>query len=138
MMVVDEDLALITGCRSCTGTHLQSVLSLGETPLANSLLDSEEAASQIRRFPLDMVRCLQCHLVQLRQVVSPERLLISREVGMVVAQLGLSMGVIAHNIYSVIVLMSVATTLVAPPLLKLAYKDLIHAAQPEEEMYRLG
>lgn len=43
------------------------------------------------------------------------------EVGMVVAQIGLTMGVISPNIYGVVVFMAVATTLVAPPLLKLAY-----------------
>ncbi len=44
------------------------------------------------------------------------------EVGMVVAQLGLSLGVIGENIYAVVVFMSVATTLVAPPLLKLTFR----------------
>jgi Na+:H+ antiporter len=47
------------------------------------------------------------------------------EVGMVVAQLGLSLGVIAENIYAVVVFMSIATTLIAPPLLKLTYRPLI-------------
>jgi Kef-type K+ transport system membrane component KefB len=44
------------------------------------------------------------------------------EVGMVVAQIGLNMGVIAHSVYGTIVFMSVATTLAAPPLLKLAFR----------------
>ncbi len=44
------------------------------------------------------------------------------EVGMVVAQIGLNMGVMAHSVYGTIVFMSVATTLVAPPLLKLAFR----------------
>jgi Kef-type K+ transport system membrane component KefB len=43
------------------------------------------------------------------------------EVGMVVAQIGLNLGVIGHNIYGAIVFMSVATTLIAPPLLKVAF-----------------
>jgi Kef-type K+ transport system membrane component KefB len=43
------------------------------------------------------------------------------EVGMVVAQIGLTMGVISQNIYGVVVFMAVATTLVAPPLLKIAF-----------------
>jgi len=46
------------------------------------------------------------------------------EVGMVVAQIGLGMGVIAQSVYGTIVFMSIATTLVAPPLLKWAYKDV--------------
>jgi Kef-type K+ transport system membrane component KefB len=44
------------------------------------------------------------------------------EVGMVVAQLGLKMGVVAHNVYGVIVFMSVMTTVIAPPLLKLTFR----------------
>ena len=43
------------------------------------------------------------------------------EVGMVVAQLGLGMGAISPMIYSVVVFMSVATTMIAPPLIKLAF-----------------
>lgn len=44
------------------------------------------------------------------------------EVGMVVAQIGLGMGVISQSIYGVAVFMAVVTTMVAPPLLKWAYK----------------
>jgi len=43
------------------------------------------------------------------------------EVGMVVAQIGLGLGVISENIYGVVVFMAVATTLVAPPLIKIAF-----------------
>ena len=64
------------------------------------------------------------------------------EVGMVVAQIGLNLGVIGHNlgvighnIYGIIVFMSVATTLVAPPLLKLAFGS---PAEMEREIVRLG
>jgi Kef-type K+ transport system membrane component KefB len=47
------------------------------------------------------------------------------EVGMVVAQLGLTLGVIAPDVYGTIVFMSVATTLIAPPLLKAAFRTLL-------------
>ncbi len=62
------------------------------------------------------------------------------EVGMVVAQIGLGFGIIQHNIYGVVVFMSVATTIVAPPLIKLAYKKLLESGQAEtpEEVFRLG
>jgi Kef-type K+ transport system membrane component KefB len=39
----------------------------------------------------------------------------------VVAQIGLTMGVISQSIYGVVVFMAVATTIVAPPLLSLAF-----------------
>lgn len=54
------------------------------------------------------------------------------EVGMVVAQIGLSLGVIEKPVYGVTVFMAVATTLIAPPLLKLAYRGERPVA-PEEE-----
>jgi Kef-type K+ transport system membrane component KefB len=46
------------------------------------------------------------------------------EVGMVVAQIGLSLGVISSRIYDAVVFMAITTTLAAPPLLKMAYKKL--------------
>jgi Kef-type K+ transport system membrane component KefB len=58
------------------------------------------------------------------------------EVGMVVAQLGLSMGVIAKPIYSVVVCMAVFSTIIAPPLLKFAYRDVKPRAEGED--FRLG
>jgi Kef-type K+ transport system membrane component KefB len=58
------------------------------------------------------------------------------EVGMVVAQLGLSMAVIEKPVYSVVVFMAVATTVIAPALLNYAYKGVApHAA---EEQFQLG
>lgn len=44
------------------------------------------------------------------------------EVGMVVAQIGRKLGVVPPSIYAVVVFMAVLTTLVAPPLLKLAFR----------------
>lgn len=58
------------------------------------------------------------------------------EVGMVVAQIGQSLGVIGEHVYAVVVLMSVATTLVAPPLLRLTYRDLEKPSAAEE--FRIG
>lgn len=60
------------------------------------------------------------------------------EVGMVVAQIGLSFGIIHQNVYSVVVFMSVATTIVAPPLLKIAYSSLLaEKALESEEAFRI-
>jgi Kef-type K+ transport system membrane component KefB len=58
------------------------------------------------------------------------------EVGMVVAQIGQSLGVIGEHVYAVVVLMSVATTLVAPSLLKLTYRGLEKPSAAEE--FRIG
>lgn len=51
------------------------------------------------------------------------------EVGMVVAQIGLSKGSISQDVYAVAVFMAVATTIVAPPLLSIVYRD----AMPDTE-----
>ncbi|MBN9393129.1 MAG: cation:proton antiporter [Chloroflexi bacterium] len=49
--------------------------------------------------------------------------MISRgEVGLIVASLGLTQGLIGENIYGVMVLMVLVTTLLTPPILKLVYK----------------
>ena len=47
------------------------------------------------------------------------------EVGMVVAQIGLGMSVISTQIYSVVVFMAVATTMVTPSLLKIAFRPSV-------------
>ena len=60
------------------------------------------------------------------------------EVGMVVAQIGLGFGIITQSVYGVVVFMSVATTVVAPPLINIAFRSLITAGQAEKEDFRLG
>jgi Kef-type K+ transport system membrane component KefB len=58
------------------------------------------------------------------------------EVGMVVAQIGLGLGVIPSDVYGVVVLMAVATTVIAPPLLNMSYRN-VRAGKPVEE-FKLG
>jgi SAM-dependent methyltransferase len=50
------------------------VLSLGTTPLANALLMQADLARPEPRFPLDVVFCAECALVQITERVAPERL----------------------------------------------------------------
>jgi len=54
------------------------------------------------------------------------------EVGMVVAQIGLNLGVIPPPVYGVAVFMAVVTTVVAPPLLNLSFRG-VPAAAPVEK-----
>jgi Kef-type K+ transport system membrane component KefB len=60
------------------------------------------------------------------------------EVGLVVAQIGLSLGVIAQHVYGVVVFMAVATTIVAPPLLAIAFRGEKPLPEAETEVFRLG
>ena len=58
------------------------------------------------------------------------------EVGMVVAQIGLGLGVIPANVYGVVVLMAILTTVVAPPLLAFSFRNA-QRTEPVEE-FKLG
>jgi SAM-dependent methyltransferase len=61
-------------CRSCAGTGLVDVLSLGSLPLANALLTSEQLAEPEETYPLDLVFCPNCALLQITETVPPEQL----------------------------------------------------------------
>lgn len=63
---------LETACRSCGAADLQPVLSLGCTPLANSLLTAEDLTQPEPMYPLDVVFCPACSLVQITETVSPD------------------------------------------------------------------
>jgi Kef-type K+ transport system membrane component KefB len=62
------------------------------------------------------------------------------EVGMVIAQIGMSRGAIGQEAYGVAVFMAVMTTVIAPPLLNIVYKDIASPPQlkPDEEPLHLG
>jgi Kef-type K+ transport system membrane component KefB len=49
------------------------------------------------------------------------------EVGMVVAQIGLGLRIILKHVYGIVAFMSIAATILAPPLLKLRYRSLIRS-----------
>ena len=54
------------------------------------------------------------------------------EVGMIVAQIGLSLGVVAQSVYASVVFMALLTTLVTPPLLTMAFRDCRPGVKEEE------
>ncbi len=61
-------------CRSCGAPALTPVLSLGSTPLANSLLTAEQLDGPEPVYPLDLAFCRDCTLVQITETVPPEKL----------------------------------------------------------------
>lgn len=67
-------MAMPFACRSCSQTNLQPILSLGRTPLANALLTADQLAQPEETFPLDLVFCPNCTLVQITETVPPEKL----------------------------------------------------------------
>jgi len=62
----------IEGCRSCSGTDLQHILSLGETPLADRLLRQSDLDQPELTAPLNLCFCPRCALVQIDETVSPD------------------------------------------------------------------
>lgn len=61
-----------TTCRSCGCAGLTTVLSLGKTPLANSLLTAAQLELPEPTYPLDLAFCRSCTLVQITETVPPE------------------------------------------------------------------
>jgi SAM-dependent methyltransferase len=59
-------------CRSCGGARFAPVIDLGSTPLANALIDEASLSQQESRFPLKVVLCEDCTLVQITETVPPE------------------------------------------------------------------
>jgi hypothetical protein len=66
----------LPACRSCGRSGLQTFLSLGDMPLPDALLRSEELDRHEPRYPLDVAFCPGCSLVQIIEEVPPERLFV--------------------------------------------------------------
>jgi SAM-dependent methyltransferase len=61
-------------CRSCGGDDLQPILSLGLMPAANQLRRADQLDAPEPRYPLDLVFCPACSLVQITESIPPEEL----------------------------------------------------------------
>ena len=59
----------IDGCRACGSTGLIEVLAFGDMPLANRLLSEKQLHEPEPMFPLTVVFCPECSLVQIRETV---------------------------------------------------------------------
>lgn len=66
--------AKATNCRACGAAPLTPILALGMSPLANALVRPERRAGPEPRYPLEVLRCPACSLVQLSISVAPELL----------------------------------------------------------------
>ena len=62
----------MTACRACGQEGVLPIVSLGSMPLANAYLRPADVARPEPRYPLDLVRCPACALVQITEVVPPE------------------------------------------------------------------
>ena len=69
---MNDDYSTIDSCRSCGGPRLEKILQLGEVPLANALLTAEQLEQPERKYPLELVFCPICSLIQITATVPPE------------------------------------------------------------------
>lgn len=65
-------MARIEGCRSCGHPGLTPILDLGLSPLADRLVNADRLDEPEPRFPLEVVFCPECSLLQIRETVDPE------------------------------------------------------------------
>jgi len=65
-------MARIDACRSCGHEELPPILDLGRTPLADRLLTREQLSEPEPVYPLQVVFCPNCGLLQIDETVPPE------------------------------------------------------------------
>ena len=63
----------INNCQICGSTKLKDVMNIGEQPLANSLAKTIESNHQVEKFPVNIIRCLECTLLQLDYIVDQKK-----------------------------------------------------------------
>lgn len=68
----NSQFTIASTCRSCGHDQLLSVISFGETPLADRLLTLDQLAEPELLAPLDLVFCPNCSLAQIDVSVSPD------------------------------------------------------------------
>ncbi len=62
----------VEACRSCGGRGLTAFLSLGESTLADALLNKEQLGQPEPRVPVTVAFCPDCSLMQILETVDPE------------------------------------------------------------------
>jgi len=61
-------------CRICESNEIESVINLGSAPLANDYVSEEQVTESEDFYPLQVYRCPNCGLVQLKDIVPAEKL----------------------------------------------------------------
>ena len=69
-------MSRIDQCRGCGNKDLEVFLDLGETPLADALVEKSALNSNEEFFPLQVAFCAECALVQITEDVEPEKLFV--------------------------------------------------------------
>jgi len=60
-------------CQICNSKNLTKIINLGNQPLANSLLDKKKQEKFIKKYPLNIIACKNCTLLQLDYIVDQNK-----------------------------------------------------------------
>ena len=60
-----------SNCRSCNSPRLSVVLDLGDHPISNALLNSQQQMPNEKRYPLQLALCEECSLLQVTETIPP-------------------------------------------------------------------
>ena len=71
MDIHNLDLGYISNCQICNSSNLSQILNLGFTPPCDSLLSIEELKKSENYYPLNLIKCEECDLLQIDYVVDP-------------------------------------------------------------------
>ena len=63
----------INKCQICNSNKLINVMSLGNQPLANTLISNIQDENKIEKYPINIVRCEDCTLLQLDYIVDQNK-----------------------------------------------------------------
>ena len=71
---ITVDYKTRTTCRGCGSTNLQMLIDYGLMPLAGGFMKPEDVALHNIAYPLRLVRCIDCTLMQVLDTVPPEKI----------------------------------------------------------------
>ena len=61
-------------CRMCESTKFFKVINLGNHPLVNSLIEKKKIKFKDPVFPIELMQCKKCKLVQLTKIIDAEEI----------------------------------------------------------------
>lgn len=67
-----KELTKVKNCRICNSTNLVDVINLGEQPIPNGFLKKNDLNKKSPKYPLAVVFCENCSLMQLEYLVNPQ------------------------------------------------------------------
>ena len=73
MNLKDTKPGIIKACQVCNSKNVYQVLDLGYSGLCDSLLNKNQLKKKEKNYPLKLMRCKKCQLLQLNYVVDNQK-----------------------------------------------------------------